>query len=92
MSEPDIVINLSNLEELNILKARGLKKELLSIIRNRAYRQLYKILNKIPMSKYEEDNKERYKLMFKLLKRIKAIEPSDNMSLGNYILSRNGVQ
>ncbi len=60
MSEPDIVINLSNLEELNILKARGLKKKLLSIIRNRAYRQLYKILNKMPMSKDEKDNKERY--------------------------------
>jgi hypothetical protein len=44
------------------------------------------------MSKDEEDNKERYKLMFKLLKRIKAIEPSDNLSLGNYIVSRNGVQ
>ncbi len=28
MSEPDIVINLSNLEELNILKARGLKKRI----------------------------------------------------------------
>ncbi len=83
MSEPDIVINLSNLEELNILKARGLRKKLLSIIRNRAYRQLYKILNKIPMSKDEGDNKERYKLMFKLLKRIKAIEPSDNLSLDN---------
>ena len=92
MSEPDIVINLSNLEELNILKVRGLKKKLLSIIRNRAYRQLYKILNKIPMSKDEGDNKERYKLMFKLLKRIKAIEPRDNLSLGNYIVSRNGVQ
>ena len=91
MNEPEIIINLNNLEELNILKARGLKKELLSIIRNRAYRQLYKTLNKIATNKNEENNKEEYRIMLKLLKRIKAIEPNSNLNLSNYIVSRNGV-
>ena len=29
MSEPEVVINLNNLEELNIQRAKGLRKELL---------------------------------------------------------------
>ena len=91
MSEPEIVINLNNLEELNIQRAKGLRKELLYIIRNRAYRQLYSLLNKIAASKKEKDNKEKFKLIFKVLKRIKAIEPDNHLNLASYIVSRNGV-
>ncbi len=91
MSEPEGVINLKNLEELNIQKAKGLRKELLYIIRNRAYRQLYSLLNKIAASKKEKDNKDRFKIIFKVLKRIKAMEPDNHLNLANYIVNRNGV-
>ena len=91
MSEPEVVINLNNLEELNIQKAKGLRKELLYIVRNRAYRQLYSLLNKVAASKTKKDNRERFKLIFKVLKRIKAIEPDNHLNLASYIVSRNGV-
>jgi hypothetical protein len=91
MNEPEIVINLGNLEELNIQKAKGIRKELLCIIRNRAYRQLYSLLNNIATSKKEKDNKERFRLIFKILKRIKAIEPDNHLNLASYIVSRNGM-
>ena len=91
MSEPEVSINLNNLEELNIHKAKGLRKELLYIIRNRAYRQLYSLLNKVAVSKKEKDNKEKFKLIFRILKRIKAMEPDHHLNLASYIVSRNGV-
>jgi hypothetical protein len=91
MSEPEVIINLNNLEELNIQKAKGLRKELLYIIRNRAYRQLYSLLNKVAASKTKKDNRERFKLIFKVLKRIKAMEPENHLNLASYIVSRNGV-
>jgi len=91
MSEPEVVINLNNLEELNIQRAKGLRKELLYIIRNRAYRQLYSLLNKVAANKKKKDNKEKFKLIFKVLKRIKAIEPDNHLNLASYIVSRNGV-
>jgi len=91
MNEPEVVINLNNLEELNIQKAKGIRKELLYIIRNRAYRQLYSLLNNIAASKKEKDNKERFRLIFKILKRIKAMEPDNHLNLASYIVSRNGV-
>ena len=91
MSEPEVVINLNNLEELKIHKAKGLRKELLYIIRNRAYRQLYSLLNKVAASKKEKDNKERFKIIFKVLRRIKAMEPENHLNLASYIVSRNGV-
>jgi hypothetical protein len=91
MNEPEVVINLNNLEELNIQKAKGIRKELLYIIRNRAYRQLYNLLNNIAASKKEKDNKERFRLIFKILKRIKAMEPDNHLNLASYIVSRNGV-
>jgi hypothetical protein len=91
MSEPEVVINLNNSEELNIQKAKGLRKELLYIVRNRAYRQLYSLLNKVAASKTKKDNKERFKLIFKVLKRIKAMEPENHLNLASYIVSRSGV-
>jgi hypothetical protein len=91
MSEPEVIINLNNLEELNIQKAKGLRKELLYIVRNRAYRQLYSLLNKVAASKTKKDNRERFKLIFKVLKRIKAMEPENHLNLASYIVSRNGV-
>ena len=91
MNELEVIINLNNLEELNIQKAKGLRKELLYIIRNRAYRQLYSLLNKVAASKKEKDNKERFKIIFKILKRIKAMEPENHLNLASYIVSRNGV-
>ena len=91
MSEPEVIINLNNLEELNIQKVKGLRKELLYIIRNRAYRQLYSLLNKVAASEKEKDNKERFKIISKVLKRIKAMEPDNHLNLASYIVSRNGV-
>jgi hypothetical protein len=91
MSEPEVIINLNNLEELNIQKTKGLRKELLYIVRNRAYRQLYSLLNKVAASKTKKDNKERFKLIFKVLKRIKAMDPDNHLNLTSYIVSRNGV-
>ena len=91
MSEPEVIINLNNLEELNIQKAKGLRKELLYIIKKRAYRQLYSLLNKVAASKKEKDNKERSKIIFKVLKRIKAMEPDNHLNLASYIVGRNGV-
>ncbi len=91
MNEPEVVVNLNNLEELNIQKAKGLRKELLYIVRNRAYRQLYSLLNKVAASKTKKDNRERFKLIFKVLKRIKAMEPENHLNLASYIVSRNGV-
>jgi hypothetical protein len=91
MNGPEVVINLNNLEELNIQKAKGIRKELLYIIRNRAYRQLYSLLNNIAASKKEKDNRERFRLIFKILKRIKAMEPDSHLNLASYIVSRNGV-
>jgi hypothetical protein len=91
MSEPEVIINLNNLEELNIQKAKGLRKELLYIVRNRAYRQLYSLLNKVAASKTKKDNRERFKLIFKVLKRIKAMEPENHLNLASYIVNRNGV-
>jgi len=91
MSEPEVIIDLNNLEELNIQKAKGIRKELLYIIRNRAYRQLYNLLNKVAVSKKEKENRERFKLIFKVLKRIKALEPDNHLNLASYIVSRNGV-
>ena len=40
--QPEIVIDLEKLEELDISKAKGIKRELLIIARNRTIRQLQK--------------------------------------------------
>ena len=76
--QPEIVIDLEKLEEIDISKTSGIKRELLMIARNRAIRQLQKNIDDLVNG---DQWLQKFRKIQDTLKRVKAIDPSWKIKL-----------
>jgi hypothetical protein len=74
--QPEIVIDLDKLEEIDISKAIGVKRELLMIARNRTIRQLQKNIDDLVNGDQTQSELQKFRKIQDTLKRVKAIDPS----------------
>ena len=79
--QPEIVIDLEKLDEIDISKTSGIKIELLMIARNRAIRQLQKNIDDLVNGDQTQSELQKFRKIQDSLKRVKAIDPSWKVKL-----------
>ena len=79
--QPEIVIDLEKLEEIDISKTSGIKRELLIIARNRTIRQLQKNIDDLVNGDQTQSELQKFRRVQDTLRRIKAIDPSWKVKL-----------
>ena len=79
--QPEIVIDLEKLEEIDIPKTSGIKRELLIIARNRTIRQLQKNIDDLVNGDQTQSELQKFRKIQDTLKRVKAIDPSWKVKL-----------
>ncbi len=79
--QPEIVIDLDKLEEINISKATGVKRELLIIAKNQMIRQLQKNIDDLVNGDQTQSELQKFKKIQDTLMRMKAMDPSWKVKL-----------
>jgi hypothetical protein len=79
--QPEIIIDLDKLEEIDISKTKGVKRELLMIARNRTIRQLQKNIDDLVNGDQTQSELQKFRKIQDTLKRVKAIDPSWKVKL-----------
>ena len=79
--QPEIVIDLEKLEEIDISKTSGRRRELLIIARNRTIRQLQKNIDDLVNGDQTQSELQKFRKIQDTLKRVKAIDPSWKVKL-----------
>jgi hypothetical protein len=79
--QPEIVIDLERLEEIDISKTSGIKRELLIIARNRTIRQLQKNIDDLVNGDQTQSELQKFRKIQDTLKRVKAIDPTWKVKL-----------
>ncbi len=79
--QPEIVIDLEKLENIDISKTSGIRKELLLIARNRTIRQLQRNIDDLVNGDQIQSDLQKFRKIQDTLKRVKAIDPSYKVKL-----------
>jgi hypothetical protein len=79
--QPEIVIDLEKLEEIDISKTSGIKRELLIIARYWTIRQLQKNIDDLVSGDQTQSELQKFRKIQDTLKRMKAIDPSWKVKL-----------
>jgi hypothetical protein len=79
--QPEIIIDLEKLEDIDISKTSGIKRELLIIARNRTIRQLQKHIDDLVNGDQTQSELQKFRKIQDTLKRVKAIDPSWKVKL-----------
>ncbi len=79
--QPEIIIDLDKLEEMDISKTKGINRELLMIARNRTIRQLQKNIDDLVNGDQTQPELQKFRKIQDTLKRVKAIDPSWKVKL-----------
>jgi hypothetical protein len=79
--QPEIVIDLDKLEEINISKATGVKRELLIIAKNQTIRQLQKNIDDLVNGDQTQSELQKFRKIQDTLMRVKAMDPSWKVKL-----------
>ena len=79
--QPEIIIDLEKLEEIDISKTSGIKRELLTIARNRTIRQLQKNIDDLVNGDQTQSELQKFRKIQDTLKRVKATDPSWKVKL-----------
>ena len=79
--KPERIIDLEKLEEIDISKTSGIKRELLIMARNRTIRQLQKNIDDLVNGDQTQSELQRFRRIQDTLKRVKTIDPSWKVKL-----------
>jgi hypothetical protein len=79
--QPEIIIDLDKLEDIDISKTSGIKRELLIIARNRTIRQLQKNIDDLVNGDQTQSELQKFRKIQDTLRRVKALDPSWKVKL-----------